>query len=62
MKSIFLILTVVVLGIVACDTPQPTTGSGTDSTSINSNGNTNSNHTTDSSGTKRDSMPNPYYK
>lgn len=58
MKNIFLVLAVVVMGIAACDTPQPTTGNGSDSTTINNNNN-NNNTTTDTSGTtRRDSMPN----
>lgn len=39
MKSIFLILTVAIIGITACDSPQNTTGSDMDST-INSSPNT----------------------
>jgi hypothetical protein len=56
MKSIFLMLTVVVLGLGACDTPQGTTGSNTDSTSVNSNMNNNST-TTDTSGTGGGTRP-----
>lgn len=60
MKNILLALAVVVMGIAACDTPQPTTGNNTDTTSVNNSGNMNNNSTTDTSGTPgRDSMQNP---
>ena len=59
MKTVITALVILFVGIISCDTPEPTTTSQGDTTTINSNRpDTTMNSGTDTTA-RRDSIPNP---
>lgn len=58
MKTVITALFIAIVGIISCDTPEPTTGSQGDTTTINSNRPDTTSTSTDTTA-RRDSIPHP---